>query len=430
MKRITPRKQVLGSAAILGLLAGSAGIGLPWSTASAADVATVYVYTGAAQTYVVPGNVCSVSIVALGAQGGAGSPWNGGMQPGVKPIALHAAGTKPDADPAASGEGGLGGEASSTIAVSPGDTMLVSVGGMGGDGAPNSSAQFSGPGAAGWNGGGAGGDSPYNGGGGGGGASDVRLGGTTPTDRVVVAGGGGGTGGYVGDPNYDPQPIGGSGGNPATKGGDGQVAGNEADATVAGGGGPGTSAAGGAGGAGTILTQSDPNNPQINGLDGALALGGTGAGQPSSDGNAYFDGGGGGGGGLYGGGGGGAGYQPAGGGGGGSSLGISTTAGVQAGNGQVTITALTGTCIPPTTTSTTTTSTTTTAPPTTTSTTTTVPPTTTSTTTTVPPTTTSTTTTVPPTTTSTTTTVAPITTVSAPQVRPAAAVQGQPTYTG
>ena len=213
MTRTTPRHKISAGAAALGLLVGTTGLTWSMTAASAADVATTFTYTGSAQRFVVPADVCSVTIDAYGAQGGAGSlpiaeglPPASTLQPAAAPMPVA---------------GGLGGQASSTVTVTPGEVLQVDVGGAGGDGTNNDPTSSIGGvgGAGGWNGGGAGGDGGYfGGGGGGGGASDVRQGGTTLGDRVVVAGGGGGTGGYAGDSTFDPQPVGGKGGNPATAG--------------------------------------------------------------------------------------------------------------------------------------------------------------------------------------------------------------------
>lgn len=116
---------------------------------------TTFTYTGAVQTYVVPPCVTSVTINALGAQGGGTS-------------------------------GGLGGSATATVPVTPGSTLYVYVGGR-------PTAQL-GPG--GFNGGGATLALPCGGssdGFPGGGASDVRTS-TSLNDRLIVAGGGGGMG--------------------------------------------------------------------------------------------------------------------------------------------------------------------------------------------------------------------------------------------
>lgn len=103
------------------------------------------------------------------------------------------------------GKGGAGAVATGKLAVTPGQTLQVWVGGKG--------TLFSG----GFNGGGSGGTSGGGGGGGGGGgASDVRVGNGTLSDRVIVAGGGGG-GGRAGCEAVIPGGNGGLGG-----GGNGQ----------------------------------------------------------------------------------------------------------------------------------------------------------------------------------------------------------------
>lgn len=348
MKRTTPRKSIWAYSAAIGLIAGSSAMALNVTAAAAADPATTFTYTGSAQRYQVPADVCSVTIDAFGAQGGTGSPAIEDEQDGpAGPIA---------AAPQAAAlftpvPGGLGGEATATITVTPGEVLAVNVGGQGGAGTttpPGDSSHTGGEGgAAGWNGGGTGGDGAWGGGGGGGGgASDVRQGGTDLTNRVVVAGGGGGTGGMSGDPYYDPQPVGGVGGNPATKGTDGNA---HEEATNAIGGGPGTATAGGTGGSGSIVTDPDVTYPVFSGTDGVSGLGGNGGSQTYNpeDELSDFAGGGGGGGGLFGGGGGGAGWYPGAGGGGGSSLGTTSAAGARSGDGEVTITALSGTCDTP-----------------------------------------------------------------------------------
>ncbi|HYF45630.1 MAG TPA: glycine-rich protein, partial [Acidimicrobiales bacterium] len=136
-------------------------------------------FTGASEDFVVPADVCEVTIEAFGAQGG---PGNAGEEPG------------------------LGGSATASIAVTPGETLVVTVGGQGAPGQPEetveaaSDADVEGAspegggglgGAGGFNGGGDGGGNAENedGGGGGGGASDVRQGGDGLEHRVVVGGG-------------------------------------------------------------------------------------------------------------------------------------------------------------------------------------------------------------------------------------------------
>jgi hypothetical protein len=283
--------------ALVALVAAMAALLIAYNTspARAADscqpsgsqVVCTFEYTGAAQSWTVPDGVSQATFDVFGAQGGS--------EPSGKP-------------------GGLGGEATATIAVNPGDTLQVNVGGAGGNGTTTQR----GPGGfnGGASGGSPGGSFGAPAGGGGGGASDVRSGAFGLANRIIVAGGGGGAGGFGG--------AGGVGGGLfGTAGGDAtSVFG------TSGGGGGGTSSAGGSGGAGS----------GGNGGGGGSGFGGFG-GSGSGDGS----GGGGGGGGYYGGGGGGGGVDAAdgGGGGGGSGFGPSGVvfdSGVREGNGLVTIT--------------------------------------------------------------------------------------------
>ncbi|MBP9210949.1 MAG: hypothetical protein KBF37_11585, partial [Saprospiraceae bacterium] len=155
-------------------------------------------HTGAMQTWVVPDGVTQINIEAWGAQGGDGS-WFGFC-----------------------GTGGLGGYASGTMNVTPGQVLNIFVGGQGGSN--NTDLLFTNPG--GFNGGGDGGFDAAGqiaNGGGGGGASDIRVGGTGLANRVLVAGGGGGAscnsnggngGGFLGDPGGSYiNSIGGGGGS-------------------------------------------------------------------------------------------------------------------------------------------------------------------------------------------------------------------------
>jgi Glycine rich protein len=234
--------------------------------ASAAAGTVSFQYTGASQAWTVPTGVTQATFDVFGAAGGGFTDF-----PFVR---------------------GLGGHATATLAVTPGDVIHINVGGEG----TTAAGQLNPPG--GFNGGGDGGL-----GSGGGGASDIRIGGTDLSDRVLVAGGGGGaarssvlsTSSHGGD----------GGGTTGLPGGAGAPAGA--------GGGGGTQAAGG-----SAVAPATP---------GELGAGGTG-----NVGNF----GGGGGGGLFGGGGG-----NTGGGGGGSGLGPAGTAfetGVRAGNGLVIVT--------------------------------------------------------------------------------------------
>lgn len=178
-------------------------------------------YTGQAQTWMVPEGVTSVSIAARGAVGGYG-------------------------------EGGKGAEVTGILSVTPGERLVIYVGGK-----------------AGFNGGG------YSGFYSGGGASDVRQGGTTitPIDyRVIVAGGGGGPG-MRGE-------AGGASERNGQAGDDALDCGN--------GGGGGTQEAGGSGGqAGTCANFGQLGNV------GSLGQGGDGGFFSGGGGGGYYGGGGG-----------------------------------------------------------------------------------------------------------------------------------------
>ncbi|HEY1071806.1 IPTL-CTERM sorting domain-containing protein [Brevundimonas sp.] len=250
----------------LALAAVMAAGSLLAATAAQAQTTLNFSHTGAAQPWVVPAGVTSVTIVAEGAQG-----FDSGAV-----------------------LGGRGGRATGVLAVTPGETLQINVGGRG-VAAVGSGVIMGG----GFNGGGNG----VNNGpssvvvGGGGGASDVRQGGTALADRKIVGAGGGGS-----TANGTP---GGNGGG--LVGADGGVAGGGSIGTG------GTQAAGGT-------------------IGGALGVGGhaTVASTPWV---------GGGGGGYYGGG---VSSAHSGGGGGSSYLGGvtggSTVAGVRAGDGLVSIT--------------------------------------------------------------------------------------------
>ncbi|MCP4175192.1 MAG: tandem-95 repeat protein, partial [Fuerstiella sp.] len=124
-----------------------------------ADTAT-FNYTGGQQTWTVPAGVTSVTIEAWGASG-----WSG------------------------ANSGGLGGHAKGNLAVTPGETLYIYVGGQG-----TVASTANTPMGGGFNGGGHGqANTSVNSAGGGGGASDVRKSGIALTDRVIVAAGGGGS---------------------------------------------------------------------------------------------------------------------------------------------------------------------------------------------------------------------------------------------
>ncbi len=273
--------------------------------AGAATVTETFATPGT-HLFTVPAGVTELTVLVDGAAGGAGFE---------------------NAAPA-----GLGGRTVSVIEVVPGEVLQINVAAQGGA-APAVDVGGTGGsgGASGDASGGTGGASPAQGGagagGGGGGSSDVRASPYALSDRLLAAGGGGGAGGGLdtgGEGPFDGQ-AGGDGGGTAGVDGEG--------ASICGAPPPPTEGGGGA-------TQSGPGIGCGAADDGELGLGGdgltslnTGAGQ----------GGGGGGGGLYGGGGGFTNDSPGGGGGGGGS-GLCTgtcetfAAGVQAGDGVVTIT--------------------------------------------------------------------------------------------
>jgi hypothetical protein len=260
-------------AAVALLVAAPAGAGRPGSALYTQTTPGTYTWT-------VPNGVKRVTFDVFGAAGGYGGT--------DRPIVA----------------GGLGGNASATFAVEPGQVFQIVVGGRGADFVDDGTVA-----QGGFNGGGNGFPNLLVGGGAGGGASDIRAGGCATTStcdvngRIVVAGGGGGASGVAA--------FGGNGGGYVGQAG--RTSGNfEA---VPGGG--GTQTSGGTGCPGCILGSSD----------GSFGFGG----------NAGIHGGGGGGG-WYGGGGG---TDAAGGGGSGYiapwTLFGTMQAGVQSGNGKVVI---------------------------------------------------------------------------------------------
>ena len=237
-----------------------------------------FAYTGAEQTWVVPAGVSEVVIDAYGAQGG--------KDPGAYGPRIPA----------------LGGRAQGTLAVTPGETLWIYVGGC-----PTGTP-------------------------GGGGASDVRQGGSALANRKIVAGGGGGTGNR------------GSGSTLSTAGGAGGGltgdTGSQTGGALAGQG--GTQSAGGAAGAGAATAgslgqggnaQSTNQGPGGWNGGGAGGFAGTSQYRMGAGGGGYYGGGGAGNGGTN---------ATAGGGGGSSYIGGvtsgSTTPGVRTGDGAVSIT--------------------------------------------------------------------------------------------
>jgi len=237
------------------LLATFAMAGLVvWGVAPAQAATQTFTYTGGEQVFVVPAGVTTLHVVVIG---GAGGP--------------------------SEFAGGVAAQVIGDIAVTPGQTLYVEVGG-------NGHSAGLGGGLGGFNGGGDGGGI---GAGGGGGASDVRtaplVSGLAPDRRLIVAGGGGGTGGN---------------GEASLGGVGGPAGGNGAETTTGNpGGNAGTETEGGAGGAGFFGTGG---NGEL-GLGGAGGASGLSGGQGGGGGSGYYGGGGGGGGEISGGGGGGGG---------------------------------------------------------------------------------------------------------------------------
>jgi hypothetical protein len=230
-------------------------------------VVCTFTYTGHEETFTVPAGISSVQIDAVGAPGGGSA-------------------------------GGLGGTASGSVAVTPGETLFVDVGGVGttmaggfnGGGDPDTNASTGGAG-------------------GGGGASDVRTVSGSLDTRLVVAGGGGGSGAF--GLHAGAIAPGGAAGAAGTAGGN-TSSGND-------GGGPGLAGTttGGAGGNGGAAAAGGTDGTI--GTMGSKGLGGNGGGDLGANtsggggGGGYFGGGGGGGGGFT------TGDQGGGGGGGGGS---------------------------------------------------------------------------------------------------------------
>jgi len=129
------------------------------SGAHANGASVKFQHTGATVEWIVPNGITNVTFEALGASGGSiVNQWGGYLF-----------------------YGGLGGRVQGNLAVAPGQTLFITVGGLGQNG-------YSMGAGGGFNGGAPGG--AY--GGGGGGATDIRVGGVSLSSRVVIAGGGGG----------------------------------------------------------------------------------------------------------------------------------------------------------------------------------------------------------------------------------------------
>ena len=210
---------------------------IPYSVSATTET---FSYTGASTTWTVPSGVTSITITALGAQGGTTNP-----------------------------SSGFGDVATGTLAVTPGTLYYILVGQQGQ--ANDTVGAFGGGGATG------GTDTVY----GGGGMTWFSTAGTFDQSTIIlVAGGGGGEGDNAGA-------DGGSAGHPAG------VSGSDGFACAGSGGGGGIQSAGGAGGTRCVLGTNGSA-----GTAGQGGLGGDGGGADPRDGGGggggYFGGGGGG----------------------------------------------------------------------------------------------------------------------------------------
>jgi len=207
-----------------------------------------FLFTGAEQTFKVPGGVTSIHVVAIGGGGGSSS-----------------------------GIGGVAAQVTSDLTVTPGQTLYVEVGGRGQDGGTGSLGGFNGGG----NGGGSGGA-------GGGGASDIRTSprsaGLSPDHRLVVAAGGGGAGGAgAAGPGGTGGAVEEGGEEAESSGNEGGAAGSQTEGGVGGlgcggSGGTGNLGEGGAGGSG----EGSSNAAGGGGGGGGCTLGGGGGGGGAS----------------------------------------------------------------------------------------------------------------------------------------------------
>ena len=334
-------------AGVMALAAGSLVVALG-SSVGAEPQSQTFEFTGTLEPFNVPADVCEVTTEAWGARAG--------IVTLMTSIAISSSVSPESASPEE------GGYATGVIAVEPGETLWVSVGGAGGNGTGSidlgQSSATAEAGDGGWPDGGDGNEAHgFASGeaqaattevtlaiaaatGGGGGSSDVRQGGSGLNDRVLAAGGGGsGSAVSVVTVAESQQHTASGGGGGGLEGGAGQVATAMLDilTTAVSGAGGGTQSSGGAAG-------------PPNGSPGAFGAGGGGSSATRIKGLTALGVavGGGGGGGYYGGGGGGAQVTSppsditaqASSGGGGSGFGPSGTVfetGVRADNGEVNI---------------------------------------------------------------------------------------------
>ena len=237
-----------GVLAFCGLAFAGPAAALPASCTQGGPTATCTYTSLGESSFIVPAGVTSITATAVGAQG--------------------------RSDFFNNGSGGLGAQATATIAVTPGETLYLEVNVLGGRGGSTTR--------------------PVQLGGNGGGESDVRTcpavgtcAGTTLASRLLVAGGGGGAGSFG--------PNGGNAGAPSPAG-DG---GSPASGFNAGGGTGATATTAGTGGGGVEGALTGGNGDPAGGAGGSGADTGVDSGEGGGGGGAgWFGGGGGGSGGL------------------------------------------------------------------------------------------------------------------------------------
>jgi hypothetical protein len=256
---VPARKTMLGVCLAAGLVfAVSPALGAPPSGGCVVGATTTctFVFMGAPEGWVVPAGVTAAVFDVFGASGGSLAPVD--VQPG--------------------GAGGKGGHTQGTVALTPGATLDMRVGGKGTDGFTAGPINGTVTAAGGFNGGGTNSITctgcAFVLGGAGGGSSDVRTSGDALTDRLLVAGGGGGAG--LGAAGPDP----GTGGDSASDAKSVSLAGSTCS-----GGHAGTLGGPGAAGSGPSCISGSPGDA------GGLTGGGSSAWGVGAGGGGYFGGG-------------------------------------------------------------------------------------------------------------------------------------------
>ncbi|MER5729847.1 Ig-like domain-containing protein [Streptomyces sp. NPDC002138] len=215
--------------------------------------------TPGTDVFTVPAGVRSLAVDLYGAEGGS------------------AAGFVAPNPPNAGAPGGLGGRTSATLAVTPGQTIQITRGGVGSSGTSRH-GEYARPGGTGH---GSGGGGAHGGGGSGGGATDLRTGDFGAADRILVAGGGGGAGAGNGGPLLRGGNGGGLTGEDGGQGGGPELsgAGGTGGTQTTPGTGTRTSPLGGPGGNASDIDQyTGLPNPGSGGTGGNGARGGNGGG--------------------------------------------------------------------------------------------------------------------------------------------------------